>query len=203
MAFILLDVPYVPQLEIGTHVAGYGGHSESNGCWYASSCMVGYFWEAGPRLGVPAQYAGRPTDPLPMGARYAELALNEGFTPVPLPSNSTWTADGLMEILGKYGPCYVRRGFRNATGALTGGHIIVLIGANATNSQVAVLDPWNDAANPTGMKFFTTAAFTDFFKWSDTNAIKYSMMYKKQANAVTARRRILEARKDIWADYRR
>lgn len=201
MAFILLDVPYVPQLRIGGHLPGHPTHSEQNGCWYASTCMVGYFWEAGPRLGVPAQYADNPQDPKPMGARYSELMANEHFASVPLPGNNTWTADALMDVLGSRGPCYVRRGFRNAAGQLTGGHAIVLIGANNSLDQVAVLDPWNDADNPTGFKLFTVAQFNDFFKWSDANAAKYSLMYKKQTSEVSARRTILTKRRDSWSNY--
>src|SRR5207248_8942482 len=148
-------------LNIGGHVPGYSSHSEQNGCWYATTCMVSYFWEAGPRLGVPAQYAGNPLDPKPMGARYDQLATNENFAPVSFPTDKKWTADRLMDALGRYGPCYVRRGFRNAAGTLTGGHAIALIGANNFTNQAAVLDPWRDSRNRTGLRFFTTAEFTD------------------------------------------
>ena len=203
MAYILLEVPYVPQLNIGGHVNGFVGHSEQNGCWYASTCMVSYFWEAGPRLGVPAQYAGNPQDPKPMGARYAELAANEHFAPVPLPANKTWTAGQLMDVLGQYGPCYVRRGFRNASGALTGGHAIVLIGANNSTNEVAVLDPWKNAKNPTGLRFFPVSEFNDFFKWDDVNAARYSMMYKERERPVASRAHILTKRRDGWVDYLR
>jgi hypothetical protein len=105
MAFVLLDVPYVPQLNIVGHVPGFTSHSEQTGCWYATTCMVSYFWEAGPRLGVPAQYANNPQDPLPMGARYLELAANEHFASVSLPLNKKWPADRLMDVLGRHGPC--------------------------------------------------------------------------------------------------
>jgi hypothetical protein len=203
MAITLLDVPYVPQLNIGGHVEGYVGHSEQNGCWYASTCMIGYFWEVGPRLGVPAQYAGNPTDPKPMGARYAELAKNENFAPVDLPPDKAWTANRLMEVLGQYGPCYVRRGFRNSLGVLSGGHAIVLIGANNGNDEVAVLDPWKNAKNPTGLRFFPVSEFNSFFKWDDSNASKYSLMYKKQPSVVAARAYILTKRKESWTNYLR
>ena len=38
---VYLDVPYVPQT------------GDPTGCWYASACMIGYFFEVGPRMGVP------------------------------------------------------------------------------------------------------------------------------------------------------
>lgn len=201
MAFILLDVPYIGQLRIGGHLPGHPTHSEENGCWYASTCMCSYFWEAGPRLGVPAQYAGGQENVLPMGARYNELMQNENFASVDLPSDKKWSAWGLMATLGMRGPCYVRRGFRNATGALTGGHAICLIGANSSTDQVAVLDPWNDASNPTGFKLYTVAEFNDFFKWSDANAVKYSLMYKKQPSMIGAISTIMGKRRDTWKDY--
>lgn len=202
MAFTLLDVPYVPQLNIGGHVQGYVGHSEQNGCWYASSCMVSYFWEAGPRLGVPAQYADDPSDPKPMGARYSTLAENENFRPVALPASKAWTANELKYVLDRFGPCYVRRGFRNQVGDLTGGHAIVLIGANGDNDQIAVLDPWNDTDNPTGFRFFPLAEFNNFFKWDDPNAAKYSLMYKRRDQVVASFLYILERRRSNWANYR-
>jgi hypothetical protein len=82
--------------------------------------MCSYFWEARQRLGVPAQYAGGQENVLPTGARYNELVMKENFASVELPSDKTWSAWGLMAVLGTRGPCYVRRGFRNSTGALTG-----------------------------------------------------------------------------------
>ncbi len=200
MSFTLLDVPYVGQFKIGGHVPEYKTHSEQNGCWYASTCMVSYFWEAGPRLGVPAQYAANPADPKPMGARYNELMTNEHFASVTLPPDKKWTADRLMDVLGARGPCYVRRGFR-VNGALTGGHAIVLIGANNIKDEIALLDPWNDAGNPTGLRFCSAAEFTDFFKWDDLNAAKYSLMYKKQASDVKARSHVMTKRRDTWKNF--
>jgi len=116
MSFILLDVPHVSQNDIGGHT-GHVHHSEQNGCWYATTCMVSYFREAGPRLGVPAQYARDPKDPDPIGKRYRELKLNEGYEGVPLPAAKKWTEFKLYNVLENYGPCYVRRGYRNNKGA--------------------------------------------------------------------------------------
>src|SRR5215469_11981186 len=50
---IKLEVPFVTQLGIGSHVKGVAGHDDPTGCWYASACMVAYYFEAGPRYGVP------------------------------------------------------------------------------------------------------------------------------------------------------
>ena len=47
---IYLQVPYVTQLSQTP------GASDPTGCWYASACMIGYYFEVGPRLGVPEIY---------------------------------------------------------------------------------------------------------------------------------------------------
>jgi len=49
---IYLDVPFVSQLNFG------GGMNDYTGCWYCSACMVAYFYEAGPRMGVPELHSG-------------------------------------------------------------------------------------------------------------------------------------------------
>jgi hypothetical protein len=49
---LYLDVPYVSQLNYG------GGMNDYTGCWYCSACMLGYYFEAGPRLGVPEIHTG-------------------------------------------------------------------------------------------------------------------------------------------------
>ena len=53
---IQLVVPYVRQLNIGGHAGT--GWNDPTGCWYASACMVGYFFESGPRKGVPEIFHG-------------------------------------------------------------------------------------------------------------------------------------------------
>ncbi len=196
MSFIELDVPFVSQNEIGGHT-GHISHSEQNGCWYASTCMVSYFWEAGPRLGVPAQYEGRAQDPLPMGARYAELKTNEAYEGVPLPQAKKWTIYKLANVLEYFGPCYVRRGFRDkTTGQLTGGHAIALVGAHVGKGHVAVLDPW-ETTRKKGRKVYTIDTFNDFFKWNEPIA-GVSLMYKRQSNPLAAHRHILSKRQLHW-----
>ncbi len=199
MAFILLDVPFVSQNDIGGQT-GHAHHSEQNGCWYASTCMVSYFWEAGPRLGVPKQYKRNPGDPEPMGKRYKELKKNENFEGVPLPARHSWTTVKLFNLLENYGPCYVRRGYRDATtGKLTGGHAVVLSGADIALDRVMVLDPWetkNEAGK--GRQTYGIAEFNDFFKWQEDWARGISLMYKKQRNVVDAAAYIKTHRLDAW-----
>src|SRR5262249_26057708 len=102
MPDIYLNVPYVPQLRIGGHVAGGATREDENGCWYAAACMLGYYREQGPRRGVPEQYVrpdGTPqatdargnTAALPMDVNYPKLKQNEGLTTIPLPADRRWT----------------------------------------------------------------------------------------------------------------
>ena len=50
---VKLNVRFVTQLGIGGHVVGAIPRDDPTGCWYASASMVGYYFEEGPRLGVP------------------------------------------------------------------------------------------------------------------------------------------------------
>src|SRR5476649_318411 len=60
---IKLIVPFVTQLDIGGKTVKTGflglfkkkirGWDDWTGCWYASACMIGYYFSAGPRRGVP------------------------------------------------------------------------------------------------------------------------------------------------------
>ena len=208
--FIDLDVPFVSQRDIGIHT-GTKSHSEQNGCWYASTCMVSYFWEIGPRLGVPEQYTSQPDhhDPAGMGARYDQLVDNEGFQKYPVPTSNTWTIEELFNVVKDKGPCYVRRGFRDKKGNLTGGHAIVLKGANKDTKQVAMLDPWEKYTKPVkvfgktlikskhrGREVYSLDEFNDFFKFDSRR--QYSLMYKNPPNGVTAASHIEGKKLDSW-----
>jgi hypothetical protein len=184
MADIYLNVPYVPQKNIGGHVAGADTRDDPTGCWYAAICMLGYYREQGPRLGVPEQYVkpdGSPqkvdkkgnTAALAMGKNYEKLMENEGLTTVPLPKDKKWTCTKLAMILRDCGPCYVRRGWIK-NGKLTGGHAVVLVGARESDKKVVIHDPgsrghdWECSIDE----------FNAFFKWDGSKAEKYSMMCK-------------------------
>jgi len=183
MSFIMLDVPHIGQRNIGEH-AGEVTHTEQNGCWYASTCMVSYFWEAGPRLGVPAQYADDPTDPAPMGARYQQLKNNENYEGVLLPAGKKWTIYKLYNVLENFGPCYVRRRFIDRHGKLSGGHAVVLAGANITTGEVVLLDPWYSSHTEGEERWrqkLSIDTFNSIFNWEEY--VKgTSLMYKKQDN---------------------
>lgn len=127
-----------------------------------------------------------------MGARYQELKKNEHYEGIPLPAAKKWTIQKLFNVLEYYGPCYVRRGFRNSTtGELEGGHAVVLIGANIIDKQVCILDPWfskdNSGAGPDKWRqHHSIEQFNDFFKWDEYWAPGISLMYKKQKDPLAA-----------------
>ncbi|MEM8490132.1 MAG: papain-like cysteine protease family protein [Pseudomonadota bacterium] len=50
---VLLKVNFETQLGIGGHVAGTKTRDDPTGCWYACVCMIGHYFEQGPRQGVP------------------------------------------------------------------------------------------------------------------------------------------------------
>jgi hypothetical protein len=58
---VFLDVPYISQMNIGHHGFG-GGYNDPFGCWYASICMIGYYFERGPRQGLPELHTGTWSD---------------------------------------------------------------------------------------------------------------------------------------------
>lgn len=192
MTDIRLKVPFVSQLNIGGSPLE-GGRHDPTGCWYAAISMLGYYREIGPRLGVPEQYLkpdGSPqktdlgfrggkgvTAALGMGSNYEKLMDNEGLVTVPLPAGKTWTCEQLAGILTKFGPCYVRRGFIKG-GKLTGGHAIVLVGAESSSGSVIVHDPWKGPDQRMSID-----EFNQVFKFDDPRASKYSMMYKPAGSA--------------------
>lgn len=182
---ILLDVPYVTQMKIGAQ-AGGNYYNDTKGCWYAAICMLAYYQEQGPRMGVPDQMtqvtkmkneggvAISQTAMVsePMGSRYAELMENEGLTTIPLPPLRKWTGEQLCQILTEKGPCYIRMGFLNEDGDLSGGHAVVLVGCNATTKKLTYHCPMDGPK-----RVMTIQKFNDLFKWTGELSAKYSMMY--------------------------
>jgi len=106
MASIYLDVPFVTQLNFGSKS---DPRSDPTGCWYSSACMVGYYFEAGPRLGDPSLYireVGKFKDGTTMMGHKVisdttTLQKNENLVEVPYPGNKTWTLVALAELLAE------------------------------------------------------------------------------------------------------
>lgn len=97
---IRLDVPYFTQLGIGAR-PGVAGRDDPTGCWYASACMIGAFYESGPRLGVPQLWVnGRhrvvsaPANGA-AGVDYFEiLCRNEQLVPNPMSADPLFDFEG-------------------------------------------------------------------------------------------------------------
>lgn len=120
MPRLLLDVPLVKQ-------------DRSMECWYASACMVCYYREAGPRLGLPKKWeANQGIDP----EDFVALAKTEGMKPYPLPI-SQWTSASLCDALRFAGPLWCAGYWFGVP------HIVVLTGVDGNTIYI------NDPDGPT------------------------------------------------------
>ena len=53
---VYLDVPYCNQLSVPESSSAL---NDPTGCWYCSACMIGWYFEVGPRQGVPELHSSR------------------------------------------------------------------------------------------------------------------------------------------------
>jgi len=98
-------------------------------CWYAAVCMVNYFFEAGPRKGMPNTWA-RNEGLQPIG--FAALAKVEGLTEVKN-VDQLWNETNLSQILRDFGPIWCAGNWYGF------GHVVVLTGV--TGDLVYINDP--------------------------------------------------------------
>jgi len=144
MASIYLDVPFVTQLGIG------GQRDDPLGCWYAAACMVAYYFEAGPRLGIPEKFNKQFT--APDGSTYIghsaatfddykTLMKNEHLANVDKPDDKKWVGDGLAFLLRAFGP--LSYGWIKTRDGVRYGHRSVLIGYDEKDKEVVFHDPEN------------------------------------------------------------
>jgi hypothetical protein len=167
MADIYLDVPFVSQLKFGNP---HDPRTDPTGCWYASACMVGYFFEQGPRQGVPALFTERVGTFKDGSAMIGHQAIGQQTWPVLLanehmkaisePSDRKWKADDLAGFLRRYGPLAFRWTKTNKGSSY--GHVSVMVGAFATWNKVMFHDP-EDRPN-------TSMSLNDFnakCRWGD------------------------------------
>ena len=134
---VYLEVPFVSQLTFGGDGASssYGpqGKRDPTGCWYASACMVAYFFEAGPRLGVPALYQpGLGHKVISVGA-VGTLARNENLEAV-AGSGGAVTGQWLEEQIRNSGPLWFAWLKTNSKGS-SYGHACVIIGTDGTSAM--------------------------------------------------------------------
>lgn len=150
---IYLDVPFVSQLNYG------GGMNDPTGCWYCSAQMVAYYFEAGPRLGVPeiysaaagghaatgsAEAASRLAAAIPGGTKseHQLLAEREGLLAVPnCEKNISFSLMDLELLLRKNGPIFFY--WMKTHAGSTYGHASVVIGTKNFPDNVIYHDPEN------------------------------------------------------------
>jgi len=108
----------------------------SMACWYASACMVSYYYRPGPRLGLPTRWRG--DCGLSLQA-IDSLARIEGLKAVPKPVRGL-TPENVIILLKTYGPIWAAGHF--VDGYPQAGHAIVLCGVRGP----FVL--YNDPAEP-------------------------------------------------------
>jgi len=153
------EVPFVTQLDIGGHVVQkkglkglfkkkVRGWDDWTGCWYASACMIGYYFEAGPRQGVPEIFvSGQGHLATGTAAAYALeqkhhdlLAQRENRVPVPnCSSTHQFTVGEIDSLLRDGGPIFLY--WTKSRGSSSYGHASVIIGVNA--SSIIYHDPEN------------------------------------------------------------
>jgi hypothetical protein len=162
---VILDVPYCNQLNFPN---GCSPLNDPTGCWYASACMIGWFFEAGPRQGVPELHSSRlpaeirnrlgfqghfatgSANAQEMMRRYGGgqsehvlLAQREHLTPVEHCAEvHSYTADELEGYLRRYGPIFFYWTKTNSEGQ-TYGHASVLCGVHAACPELTFHDPEN------------------------------------------------------------
>lgn len=117
---------------------------QSMECWYASACMVAYYFAPGPRLGLPRLWqANRGLNPT-LGD-FMALARAEHLMPV-LAANRTWTETALERLLRHFGPLW-------CAGYWFGlGHVVVLTGVDS--GMVFINDPDGPAAKQGTIQWF-------------------------------------------------
>lgn len=163
MASIYLDVPFVTQLGFGDKS---DPRNDPTGCWYSSACMLGYYFEAGPRLGDPSLFT-REVGKFKDGSKMmghdvindtTQLQKNENLTQVAYPKSKEWTAAELSDLLRKWGPQLIS--WRKTHNGSTYGHCSALIGVNEQQKEVIIHDPENAPNTKMSLK-----KFNQLFMW--------------------------------------
>ena len=142
---VKLNVPLVNQLR-------------NMSCWYASACMVAYFREAGPRLGLPDKWNANTGINL---NDFIKLAQAEGLISIRSPT-SNLTEQHLEVLLRNNGPIWCAGRWDGLP------HIVVLTGVE--KGKVYINDP-----SPVKGKRVETLAW---FNQKLDKHVQNCMMYK-------------------------
>lgn len=143
MSFVL-EVPYVRQLNIGGHIPGNTeSWDDPTGCWYASVCMIGYFFEQGPRFGVPEIFNRahpKHTQHQAIGADWQDKLLirREGLEVVPGSDRAqNYTTEQIQRLLETKGPILFY--WTKTRAGSSYGHASVVVGV--APSRIVYHDP--------------------------------------------------------------
>ena len=147
MADYVLQVPLVGQ-KVGYDAKplmqpNAMGQMQQHGfmsCWYASACMVSYYFRKGPRLGLPLVW--KPDNGL-RARQITNLARAEGLKAIPKPVGGL-NADNVVALLKTYGPIWAAGGYFDGDSEPWMGHCIVLTGVRG--QFVLYNDPWEPKA---------------------------------------------------------
>lgn len=162
---VYLDVPYCNQLRFPNSCSE---DNDPTGCWYASACMIGWYFEAGPRQGVPeihssslppeirarlgfsGHMATGSADATQMMAAYGGgqsehqlLAQREHLTPLLHCAEDAYqyTHAELEVLLRRFGPIFFY--WQKTAGGNTYGHASVLVGVLDRSPDLIFHDPEN------------------------------------------------------------
>jgi hypothetical protein len=160
---VYLDVPYCTQLRFPNACSE---DNDPTGCWYASACMIGWYFEVGPRQGVPEIHSSRlpPEVQARLGFRghmatgsadaaymmqhygggqseHDLLANREHLTGVRHCDSATYnyTFAEIEALLRRFGPIFFY--WQKTHDGQTYGHASVLIGIEETTPELIYHDP--------------------------------------------------------------
>ena len=187
---VKLKVPFVTQHHIGgpinkktgQHTASGNSWNDWTGCWYASACMVGYYFNTGPRQGVPeifvngGHHATGSQQANQLSPNHHELlAKRERLAPVAkCATNHSYTVDELEELLRQGGPIFMY--WMKSHNGNTYGHASVIIGT--TKYGIIYHDPENSPNSSMTIAQFNSARQS----W------KYALMQKNTGSKLNARK---------------
>jgi hypothetical protein len=176
MAEYILKVPLVAQMSEQDvmqqkDVNGVRRWSGENACWYASACMVAYYYEPGPRQGIPQIWLDN------IGLyqyNISLLARVEGLKAVPKP-RAGLTSDTLIDLLKTHGPIWASGSY----GGGGGGHAIVITGVR--DKTVFYNDPWEPRAKMTTCEWIDANLLSSPYAMlaRDTSAVRPPFLKKK------------------------
>jgi hypothetical protein len=162
---LYLDVPYCSQILVPNASSPL---NDPTGCWYASACMVGWYFEVGPRQGVPELHSSQLppeiqarigfTGHMATGSANAQvmmqnygggqsehdlLANREHLTAVRHCEEAAYNFNfvELEGLLRRFGPIFFY--WQKTANGKTYGHASVLVGCEEMSPELIYHDPEN------------------------------------------------------------